>query len=194
MDWEQYKVAIPEGQSGPWRVEKFEVPETMDVARIRYTMQGRPVPPGTYTKLYKKGSLDLMMTDTRQEILDCSKILCQGVGRILINGLGLGMIVSGLLRRESVTHIDVVEIDEDIISLVLPHITDERLVVYHEDAFTIQWPKGTRWNYVWHDIWPSICSDNLPDIRKLKQRYGHRTDMQGVWAEYECRRQWRQGY
>ena len=193
MDWKQYKVDIPEGQSGPWRVEKFEVPEN-SLVRIKYSLQNRPVPPGIYTRLIRDKAMNPMMSDTRQEIMDCFDILHQGIGRILINGLGLGMVVSGLLKRESVTHIDVVEIDDDIISLVLPHITDERLVVYHEDAFTIQWPKGTRWNYVWHDIWPSICSDNLEGIRKLKQRYGHRTEAQGVWAEDECRYQWRRGY
>lgn len=37
-------------------------------------------------------------------------------------------------------------------------------------------------------IWDSLCADNLEEMTKLKRRFGRRTDWQGCWGEYQCRR------
>ena len=183
--WEKYKVDIPEGISGDFEVSKFNV-DPGDVRSLGYALHGRPVPPGTYTRLTHNG--DVIMSDTPSEILDHLNFIKIVRGRVLINGLGLGVVIKGLLMKLEVHHIDVVEKEYDVIKLVWPtYKYDPRLSLYHADAFTVQWEKDILWDFVWHDIWPDICTDNLPEISKLKRKYVRRTGWQGAWCEKELR-------
>jgi len=182
------------GESGNWYIDRFTIDEQEAVAQMlrpTYIMTGRFVPPGTYTRLCDRrlgeSELgDVVMSDTPDEIRDHAAILNMGHGRVLINGLGLGCVVHGLLsdeRRMRVEHIDVVEKDEDVIKLMSPYLDDERVEIHHEDAFTIKWPIGSHWNCVWHDIWPELSDLYVPEITKLKQKYGNRCMWQGAWGE-----------
>ena len=190
------RVTVPEGRVGSWRVERFVVPEH-DIKALYYALHGRPVDPGTYTRLIHEGALDPIMSDTPSEIRDHIEPLLEAKrrgGRILMNGLGLGVVLKGFLSYPNVTHVDVVEIDADVIKLVAPSYPDPRVKIYNADALTINWPPGLRWSVVWHDIWPSICSDNLPEMTKLHRKYGHKCDWQGSWCRYQCLRQRGTGY
>ncbi len=188
MNCENYKVDVPEGISGDWKVEKFIVPER-DIRAITYALHGRPVEPGTYTRLMHKGAIDPMMSDTPSEIYDALGFIGYASGTILISGLGLGMVVKALLNKPEVTRIDVVELEQDIINLVAPtYKKDPRFNVYHGDAFTFQFPKDVKWDYAWHDIWPNICTDNLPEITKLKRKYARKVGHQEAWVEGELKR------
>lgn len=197
----RHKVIVPEGQSGSWRVERFVVPDKPTIQNLRIALAGRlPVPPGTYTRLIQGGNLnggwsDPVMSDTPAEYRDLSPLFHHATRRVLINGLGLGVALKGTLAIPSVTHVDVVEVSEDVIKLVWPtYVTDPRANLYCGDAFTITWPKGTRWNTVWHDIWPTICSDHLQDMVRLHRKYGRRCDWQGSWCRQEMQRLARRGY
>ena len=188
----QYKVDVPPGVSGEWKVEKFTVAEN-DIGRIRYALHGRPVPPGTYTRLKKEGAWDPMMSDTPAEIGDHLDFVYRAKGRCLLNGLGLGVVLKAILAKPEVTHVDVVEIEQDVINLVWPTYKEgNKVTLYHADALTIEWPKGTTWDCAWHDIWPSICTDNLPEVTKLKRKYARRVAYQAAWAE-ELLRDYRRG-
>lgn len=141
------------------------------------------------------------MSDTPAEMRDLAPLFWQPPsGRILVNGLGLGCVIHGLLASKEVTSIDVVEIDPDVIELVGSQIKDPRLTIHEGDAFTIQWPVGMRWNYIWHDVWDELCTDNLngEDVHPgtyatLHRRYGRRCDWQGSWGydflKYQQRRE-----
>ena len=49
-------------------------------------------------------------------------------GRVLINGLGLGMLLAAILRKPDVKRVRVIEHDADVIALVGPTFaTDERV-------------------------------------------------------------------
>lgn len=173
------KVLIPEGSSGDVSVKRFEVGEEYS---IRYFFGGRDITPGQYTKLTRNGHL--WMSDTRAEFNDLRRFISRAKtlgGRVLINGLGLGMIVGHLLECEKIEHIDVVEIDEDVVKLVAPAFRDERVSIHLGDAFEFKWPKGTRWNSAWHDIWPDIRIDDLKEHEKLNRKYGRRVDYQECW-------------
>ena len=194
MGLEQYRVDVPEGKSGDWEVSKFIVPEN-DIRAIHYALHGRPVPAGTYTRLMKKDAFDPMMSDTPAEVGDHLDFIYKARGRCLLNGLGLGVVLKAILAKPEVTHIDVVEIEQDVISLVWPTYKDgDKVTLYHADAFTIQWPEGIRWDCIWHDIWPSLCTDNLPEIAKLKHKYAHKTRYQAAWVEDELRYYRRRNY
>lgn len=174
------KSKIPAGESGDWKVIKFTVTE-LDQIRSMMGGAGRYVPPGNYTRLQHLGHT--IMSDTPDELRDFSYFVNEAEGSILINGLGLGCVVQALLDKPEVTDIIVIEKEQDVLNLVVPHLLDPRLTVIHADAFEWQPPKNKRWNYVWHDIWPDLCTDNLKEMAKLHRKYGRRCDNQDSWSK-----------
>lgn len=60
-------------------------------------------------------------------------------GRVLVIGLGLGLVVHHLVNNERVTKIDVVEINADVIKLISPLLPDdERINVIQGDGLLHQ--------------------------------------------------------
>ena len=184
------KVTIPEGQSGEWSVQSFEVPDDhstsmFNLRAIRDLGPHRVVPPGRYTRLLDtrrmKGD-QTVMSDTPAEAWDHYPPYRMAQGHVLLNGLGLGLLLKAILSKLNVERITVVEISEDVIALVAPSYRDPRLTIVHDDALTWQPPRGSQFDAVWHDIWTDICEDNLPDMRKLHRRYGRRSAWQGSWS------------
>jgi hypothetical protein len=133
------------------------------------------------------------MSDTRAEIMEHTPALnrlffLRNVKnkRILINGLGLGVVVHAALTYGGIDHVDVVENNPDVLALVGPLIPDPRVTFHLGDAYDIKWPPGTRWDIAWHDIWPSIDNDNLPGMDKLLRKYKNRVGWQGCWRRKSC--------
>lgn len=159
---------------------------------IRAMQTGRHVPANDYVGLYHRGSV--VMSNTPDEVRDHFEPIIAARelgGHCLVNGLGLGMVSNAMLLAGA-EHVTVVEISADVIALVGPHWTErwgERLDVVEADAFEYQPPRGTRYSYVWHDIWPTICADNLDEMTRLHRKYGRRCARQGSWARYRCERQ-----
>jgi hypothetical protein len=195
--YEQYKVDVPEGEVEGLRVERFEVPEGSFEA-MRIALSGRiPPDPGVYTRLVTDRTL--WMSDTPAEIADhldaINRIGHLSCRRVLIHGLGLGMVLKAALACKHVQHVDVVEADDRVIRLVGPHYwTDARVSIHRGDALTFRFPKGARWDVAWHDIWPEISSDNLESMATLNRRYGKRVGWQGAWCQDIARRRLREGY
>ena len=98
-----------------------------------------------------------------------------------------------MLAKPEVTSVDVVEIDADVIQLIQKHfqadLDKDRLRLYWVDALEKIWERGRRWDVVWHDIWDGISTDNIPDMQKLKRKYGSRAEWQGCWCEALCYRE-----
>lgn len=191
--WKKHQVPWPEGQHGEARIEHFIVTEKDEkVGQLRavfsFSSLGRCCPAGQYTRLFLGDRL--LMSDTPDEIMDHNPLFWRARGRMLINGLGLGVVVRGALMSDQVEHVTVIEINPDVIALVGPHLSEafgsERLEIIEADALTWKPPKGARYDAVWHDIWDNICTDNLPDMHRLHRRYGRRCDWQGSWARAEC--------
>jgi spermidine synthase len=105
------------------------------------------------------------------------------VERVIINGLGLGCALRGVLSYPHVRHVDVVEVSQPLVDLMVtlaPWVSDPRVVLHVDDAYTKPWPPGTRWDVAWHDIWDDITTDN--DYATLHRRYGRRVTEQGSWG------------
>lgn len=180
-------VTVPEGELDGLRVEKFTVLD-QSVENFRNSLDGRGTKPGTYTKLCT--GTTLWMSDTDAEKRDhfeaVRKFNDPWCERVLINGLGLGMVLSAALSLDDIEHVDVVEKDERVIQLVGSHYTkDSRVTIHHADAYeqAKKWPAGTSWDVAWHDIWPSLCTDNLKDMTRLHRSYGRRVQWQGSWGK-----------
>lgn len=189
MRADDFKVTVPEGKCGRAEIRKFVVPE---FSPLLFRYGSRSPDPGNYTSLLIDGKL--WMSDTRAEVSDHYPVIYEirKSERVLIHGLGIGVVLQAALRSETVKHIDVVEISEDVINLVKPHYDkmatelNKSMTIHHDDAIKKVWPQGMRWNVVWHDIWISITSDNLEDMKKLHRKFGRRCDYQGSWARWHC--------
>lgn len=190
------EINVPDGEKGKWKVESFEVTqEEAAFANMRAAITGRRllrIDPGKYKRL-KRGST-VVMSNTPMEIETNSAFIRVAKGNVLINGLGLGMVLGEILKKDSVKSVTVIEAAEEVISLVGPSFEhDDRVTIIHADAFEYKPPKGARYDAVWHDIWDNICSDNLKEMGRLHRKYGKISEWQGSWAREECKAQRRQG-
>ena len=137
----------------------------------------------TYTASTRSIGGEVVMEDSKQELSRHLPIWLHAKGRVLVTGLGLGCVVRGLLYSPHVTHIDVVEIDGDILDVVGPEFEHERVTLHHADALT--WDFGDRsWDCAWHDIWSDTDSggEHLSVLHAhLMVRFMKRVTRQGAW-------------
>jgi hypothetical protein len=188
---DDYKVNVPEGTSGAWSVRRITVTEEQSsFDRLRAVINGgaRYVPAGDYTQLLRGGTI--VMSDTPDEIRDHMGFIHRASGRVLIGGLGLGVVLQALLRKPDITHVTVIEKSPDVIKLVAPSYKDPRVEVIQADILEWKPPPSAIWDCSWFDIWDFICSDNLEQMARLKRRFARRVKVsQGAWCEGACRRQ-----
>ncbi|WP_429169329.1 hypothetical protein [Aeromonas hydrophila] len=183
------EVVIPDGKSGEWRVESFTISEQESkMTMIRAMASGRPdeyAPAGEYKRLMR-GSV-VVMSNTPMEIRTNVDFIQRATGRVLINGLGLGMVLTAILKKPDVTSVTVVEASEDVIRLVAPSFADDpRVTITHSCAFQYTPEQGDRFDAVWHDIWDYIMASNLYQMNQLHDKYRAISSWQGSWARREC--------
>lgn len=171
-------------------LERFEIPVSrLDPPVIERRPEWARTPPGWYSRL-RRGH-EVFMTDTHDEWwtqrIAIDEARWRG-GKILITGLGLGLIVEEILADspQSATRITVIEKSPDVIRLVGPHLQQRfpaQLEIVCADAYTWMPPEGIRYSVVWHDIWPNpkdpACAS---EIDRLQQRYARWCDWQGSWT------------
>jgi spermidine synthase len=177
---------IPEGQSGNVKVKHFEVSRTESQFTALRAIGGRDsfVSPGTYVHLYV--GRHLMMSDTRMEKDSNKEVVCRAHGDVFIAGLGIGLILAPILANPEVTSVTVVEKYHEVVELVEPAIRKlpggEKLKVIEADILEWTPPKGQKWDVIYFDIWPDICTDNLEEMTTLHRRFARRKNP-GGWIE-----------
>jgi hypothetical protein len=200
--WKEYQVDYPEATCGPYAIKHFSIAKYEQGRLDNLVAEGmdRDTGSGDFRKLVEMGAGEdgrdlIWMSDTRAEIMEHTPMInklfwCAPFGqarRILINGLGLGLVAHAALGYPQVEEIDVVEHDADIVELVGQYLTkDPRVRIHLGDAYDIKWPAGTRWDLAWHDIWPSISDENLTGMDKLRAKYKRRVGWQGYWQKRGC--------
>lgn len=217
--WEAWKVSefMQTRRVGNARLDKYVVTPAHSAAdklkaEHRVFGQGRWTPPGEYIRLMlprtKDQPLDedqcvddkwyTMMSDTPDEANDHAEVIHMAWnwgGRVLIHGLGLGCVLNAILASPDVEHVDVVEVNADVIRLVGPYFQDHidagRLTIHHDSCLTKKWPPNTGWTVVWHDIWSAISEHNLVDNEQsewgisyatMHRKFGGRCFWQGSWG------------
>lgn len=217
VNWSDYRaqVGIP-GREGPWRITASGSAEgTISETVHRWVAEAEDLPwePGVYTTL-EHDERGLVMSDVPGEIAGALPFLDYAAGlddaRVLIAGLGLGIVPAWLLTRMNVRRVDVIEVDADLITLTLraarsctypdrSWADDPRLHLYWADAHSWQpagqrcalhpacriWPCH-RWDACWLDIWDLVSALNLPSMDRLEARYGPRSDAIWSWERAEC--------
>lgn len=194
-DYKFGDVFVPDGKKGKWEVSTFTIKPPkddiftwMENARSYRDNGGlMAVSPGTYKRLTHKDR-GVIMSNTPMEIRTNIKAYRAATGRVLINGLGLGMLLEGILRKDDVTYVRVIESEQDVLDLVGVHYKNPKLEIVHADAYEYRPQKGEVFDYVWHDIWDDLSSDNFPLMAKLTRKYARASVAQGVWSREEVRR------
>lgn len=174
-----------------WEVERRVVPvglshilpqgETTYVALRRITM----------ATLHRDRG-EVVMEDTLPELRRHLPILMRARGRVLVSGLGLGCVVRGLLAKPEVEHVDVVEIDLDVILATGGEFADDpRVRIRHGDALLCRWPADARWDFAWHDVWTEEAGRLDLLHAQLLARYRDRCGHQGAWQfDRRAKRRW----
>ena len=187
-----YRVSVPRGERGPWTIAPFDT--KLDVHYLWQARDGRAPGIGVHTRLIHE-HYGVVMSDSAPEIFDLLQYTDKLTGRILVSGLGLGMVLHILTQVErysgNVESITVLEKDGDVVELVAAHYRalDKRIEIINADIFEWQPPNGARWDSAWHDIWPDIAPHNLPDMDRLRSKYERHVagGRQFFWGEKETR-------
>lgn len=184
-------VHVPDGQCGEYAVETFDV--TAEQAKLHnmrdvFSSHGcGAIKPGTYKRLMRGRTV--VMSNTPAEIKSNRTAYRRARGRVLINGMGLGMLLQAILGKQEVSEVWVVEAAQEVITLVGPTYTgDPRVKLIHANALEYSPPRGERFDFAWHDIWDFICAENLPQMHRLHRKYGRRCDEQASWERWLCER------
>lgn len=189
MDLLEMPLHAPDGACGEWRVDSFEIDaEAATRTQIRAVVTGNHreyIAPGTYKRLMRGNTV--VMSNTPMEVDTNRSFVKRAHGRVLINGLGLGMVLQAVLRKPEVSHVTVIEISAEVIALVGPSFKDNPKVrIVQADALEYQPQKGEKFDAVWHDIWDDITADNLAQMHRLHRKYGRRASWQGSWCRAQC--------
>lgn len=222
VDWDEYRAQVGcQGSAGPWSITPVESVADGPTEWVCET-EGLPFAAGWHTALMH-AERGLVMSDVPAEIagalpfLDC--VAGWSAPRVLVAGLGLGIVPAWLLTRTQVTRLDVVEIDPDVISLITggreldiaPNAwaADPRLHVHQGDAHL--WYPGpasrrgcclhddcTLWaNSTWQagffDVWDTVSPANLPSMHRLTRRFARRVYSMWSWERAECEAMRRRG-
>ena len=138
---------------------------------------------GDYVKLYVNGTL--MMSDTPMEKRTNTDFIDNAHGDVMIAGLGIGLILHNLeekVKTGEVTSITVYEKYQDVIDLVSPYYKHLPLTVKCADILEYIPPKGETYDTIYFDIWPTITTDNLKEIKLLHNRWKFRK-RKGGWMD-----------
>ncbi len=138
---------------------------------------------GDYIKLYVNGVL--MMSDTDMEKRTNLEFVRNAHGDVMVAGLGIGLILHNLEEKVAsgkVTSITVYEKYQDVIDLIAPYYSHLPLKIKCEDILTYKPPKDETYDTIYFDIWPTISTDNLSDIRMLHNRWENHKK-QGGWMD-----------
>ena len=185
---------------GKWEVQEFEVSEDNAILfNFKESLHGttRTITSGKYIKLAHKGCL--VMSNTPAELSELSpferalKRYAVDDKPILINGLGLGIALQVALFYPC-SEIYIIEIDKDLIKEISKYFPERKIRFINADALKYVAPKGLKYSVVWHDIWDTICLDNIPEMTTLHRKYGRRCDWQSSWSKdmikIYCNRSW----
>lgn len=159
--------------------------EQVKIAKFRNAMDGQSwLSRGLkhdfpYVRLYKKGD-GIMMSDTPMERNTNESFIRKANGDVLIFGLGLGLVVLPLLKKENVRSVLVVELFQDLIDVVLPILKQSdlegKLSVIQGDCFEIHKTisKEKKFDCVYGDIWIDINTDNYEEMKTLTKNWKNR--------------------
>lgn len=142
---------LSDGEVGSAKLEHFII----DKNNFRAIIHDK-IPQGLYVRLMIDG--EVMMSDTPMEKKTNQRFLEEAHGRVLIGGLGLGLILLPVMNKESVSEIVVVEYNQDVIDLIGSQLhLNDKVTIVHDDVF--EYVPDKKFNTIYMDIWSSVNSE-----------------------------------
>lgn len=190
MMFESMAKILENRETETFKLEKFKIKE-------RSFFDGN-IPKGEYIRLLdKRERFDgCIMSDTPMEHRTNYGILNRANGDVLIGGLGIGMILLQLMNKEEVKSITIIEKYQDIIDIVGSQLPlNDKVKIVQGDIFENTFPRGTKFDTIYFDIWNYINSDVYEEMKELKKSYRRclRSKKEnpnswiGCWAEREAK-------
>ena len=93
-----------------------------------------------------------VMVDEPSHQIGMKLLAKESKGKVLVGGLGLGLIIHALENNPEVKSIDVVDLNDDVIKLINPLIPHTKTTVYHGDVFDKRWFNGN-YDTIILDLW-----------------------------------------
>jgi len=121
-----------------------------------------------------------MFSDCGGERQSNREITREAHGKVLIAGLGLGMILTTIVPKPEVEKVVVVELSQDVIDLVEPHIRNylgefsSKLEIVHSDIF--DYIPTEKFNTIFFDIWGNYSGDTYEDTKKIHRKFSKHLD------------------
>lgn len=166
----------PEYREGSYRNGRFTL-EKQDLPILRGYYVGLQATDGPNYALFeehKKGERTLWMSVTPMERESQFFHAIAASGHTVIMGLGMGMLLYNVIRKEEVIQVTVVEKNPEVVEL-LPEITDfenwegaEKVEFVIEDAR--KWKPNSTVDVLLVDIWPNLGDEQLrPDLIRIQR-------------------------
>jgi spermidine synthase len=178
---------LKEGQVGKFKLEKFTVTK-----ENRFIMD--TIPYGNYIRLTYND--ECVMSNTPMETRTNSNFVYNANGDVLIAGLGLGLIVLAIQDKFDVKSITILEKYKEVIELVGNQLPlNEKVKIIESDCFTHEFPKGTKFDTIYFDIWSYVNEDVYEEMKELKKKYrkykrllkDNSNAFMDCWAEYQAK-------
>lgn len=178
--------------SGLWRVERFvmsvkDVKAQQAMATWSHNWgEVRDAEPGTYMRLVGPDNFrdGVVMSDVPMERRENREVVERAHGRVLIAGLGLGMILLPILLNPHVKYVTVVEKESDVCRMVEPQLmrwakkhTDGRVKCQNKfhvvlaNVHTYAKESTASWDVVYFDIWDSTDGRNYDETKVLWREF-----------------------
>lgn len=157
---------IPEGQRGVARVKHATVGK---LDAMMSSLRGSYLREGPVCQLYVNNTM--WMSDGANEHHTNYYACKRATGRVLIAGLGIGLILTKILAKPEVESVLVVEKYQDVIDLIGPHFANKKLSIVCADIYEWKPAKGAKFDCIYFDVWADQSTDDLEDMAKLHQRF-----------------------
>ena len=157
-------ISIPEASIGEYAIKHIHFPahhKFTTTFNLRNVMLGGQKKvefswntPKTIHQLI--GPSGVWMTDYPVEIAQMQQAIKGIRGKVLVGGLGLGLVASLLAKRKTIKEVRVVEISREVIELVAEHIKHPKISIAFNDLFSeLRTIPDGYFDYALFDIWQS---------------------------------------
>ena len=140
-----------------------------------------------YVRLMIDG--EIMMSDAPMEKETNYEAVSEAHGDVLVGGLGIGLILLPMQEKEEVKTITIIEQNQNVIDIVGSQLPlNDKVKIIHADIFDHN--PTRKFDCVYLDIWPDICTDNADGMKMLIKKYSdYLTDTPYSWC-----RAWQEKY
>lgn len=154
---------LQERTVGEFSLSKFEIKSDDLYAMLR------GIPCGKFVRLLHRG--EVVMSDTDMEKRTNANFVRKAHGKVLVGGLGIGLILLAIQDKPEVEKIVVVEKRHEVIALIKDQLTlNSKVEIINADVW--EYEPAEKFNTIYMDIWNYINTDIYQkSMKPLLTRY-----------------------